>query len=37
VTRYKATNDAAALAETTKAFKERYSDSTWAKKASVWG
>lgn len=37
VTRYKATNDPAALAATTAAFKERYSDSTWAKKASVWG
>ena len=37
VTRYKATNDPAALAATTAAFKERYSDSTWAKKASIWG
>jgi outer membrane protein assembly factor BamD (BamD/ComL family) len=37
VTRYKATNDPSALAATTAAFKERYSDSTWAKKASVWG
>jgi TolA-binding protein len=37
VSRYKATNDAAALAETTKAFKQRYQDTSWAKKASVWG
>jgi hypothetical protein len=37
VTRYKATNDPAALGAATAAFKERYSDSTWAKKASVWG
>ncbi len=37
VTRYKATNDPAALAATTAAFKERYSDSPWAKKASIWG
>jgi Tetratricopeptide repeat len=36
VTRYKATNDAAALGETARAFQERYADSTWAKKASVW-
>ena len=37
VTRYKATSDPAALAATTAAFKERYSDSPWAKKASIWG
>ena len=37
VSRYKSSNDPKALAETTKRFKERYSDSTWAKKASVWG
>lgn len=37
VTRYKATNDAAALGETARAFKERYADSPWAKKASIWG
>jgi thioredoxin family protein len=36
VSRYKATGDATALAETARAFKERYSDSTWATKASVW-
>ncbi len=37
VSRYKATNDASALGETAKAFKERFPDSAWAKKASVWG
>lgn len=37
VSKYKATNDGAALGETAKAFKERFSDSSWAKKASVWG
>jgi hypothetical protein len=37
VTRYKATGDPSALAATTAAFKERYSDSPWAKKASIWG
>jgi TolA-binding protein len=37
VSRYKATNDGAALAETAKAFKQRYQDTSWAKKASVWG
>ena len=36
VSRYKATNDGAALADTARRFKERYPDSTWAKKASVW-
>ena len=36
VSRYKATNDASALGATAKAFKERYSDSPWAKKASIW-
>jgi hypothetical protein len=36
VARYKGTNDAGALAATAKAFSERYRDSTWAKKASVW-
>ena len=33
---YKETNDSAALAATAKRFKERYSDTTWAKKSSVW-
>ena len=36
VSRYRATNDAGALAATAKAFGERYQDSTWAKKASIW-
>lgn len=36
VSRYKATADAAALKETAEAFKTRYTDSTWAKKASIW-
>ncbi len=37
VSKYKRTNDGSALAETAKAFKQRYSDSSWAKKAAVWG
>ena len=37
VSRYKATNDAGALKETARQFRERYTDSSWAKKASVWG
>jgi tetratricopeptide repeat protein len=37
VARYKATHDASALEETARAFAQRYPDSTWAKKASVWG
>jgi uncharacterized protein HemY len=36
VARYKATNDPAALAETTRSFTERHQNTTWAKKASVW-
>jgi hypothetical protein len=36
VSRYKATNDGAALGETARQFRERYRDTTWAKKASVW-
>jgi TolA-binding protein len=36
VSRYKATNDGAALHDTARAFQERYRDSSWAKKASVW-
>ena len=36
VSRYKATGDATALAETARAFEERYQTSSWAKKASVW-
>ena len=37
VSRYKATNDPTPLMETAKAFRDRYQDSAWAKKASVWG
>ena len=36
VSRYKATQDAAALKETAKAFTQRYKDSSWAKKSSIW-
>jgi len=36
VSRYKATNDAAALEQTGEAFRTRYTNTTWAKKASVW-
>jgi hypothetical protein len=36
VSHYKATNDASALADTARAFTERYRDTPWAKKASVW-
>ncbi len=36
VSRYKGGGDATALQQTAEAFKSRYSDSTWAKKASVW-
>jgi TPR repeat protein len=36
VSKYKATNDAAALAETASQFANRYQTSSWAKKASVW-
>jgi TolA-binding protein len=36
VSKYRATNDPAALKETASAFSGRYSGSTWAKKASVW-
>lgn len=37
VSKYKATGDAAALGETARAFQQRYGDSIWAQKASVWG
>jgi tetratricopeptide (TPR) repeat protein len=37
VSRYKATSDPKALGETATAFRTRYSDSSWAKKASIWG
>ena len=33
---YKATGDGASLKDTARAFTQRYQDSTWAKKASVW-
>lgn len=33
---YKGTNDNASLKATARAFKERYQDTSWAKKASVW-
>ncbi len=36
VSSYKRSNDAAALKKTAQAFKDRYSDTQWAKKASVW-
>jgi TolA-binding protein len=36
VSRYRATGDGRALAETAAAFDERYRDSAWARKASVW-
>ena len=34
---YKGTHDPASLKRTADAFKDRYQDSTWAKKASIWG
>jgi len=37
VARYKATGDASALADTARRFRDRYQESSWAKKASVWG
>jgi hypothetical protein len=37
VARYKASGDAAALADTARWFRDRYQESSWAKKASVWG
>ena len=36
VARYKANNDASALKATAEAFKQRYQNSIWAKKASIW-
>jgi thioredoxin-related protein len=36
VSRYKSTGDGSALAATAQAFAERYRDTPWAKKASVW-
>jgi tetratricopeptide (TPR) repeat protein len=37
VSEYKASGNPEPLQKTAKAFKERYTDSQWAKKASVWG
>jgi TolA-binding protein len=37
VSRYKASGDSAALADTARRLKAQHADSTWAKKASVWG
>jgi len=34
---YKGTHDAGSLKRTADAFKDRYQDTSWAKKASVWG
>ena len=36
VSKYKGSGDAGALAETAGHFKSRYTESPWAKKASVW-
>jgi TolA-binding protein len=36
VSRYRATGDAGALGATAAAFSDRYADSVWAKKASIW-
>jgi len=36
VSKYRATNDPSALKATSEAFRQRYQDSTWSKKASVW-
>ena len=37
VSKYKGTNEAGALHATAAAFRDRYQDTAWAKKASVWG
>jgi hypothetical protein len=37
VSKYKETDDGAALKETAEAFASRYQETPWAKKASVWG
>ncbi len=37
VSKYRATNDPSALEATRDAFRQRYQNSAWAKKASVWG
>jgi len=36
VSRYKATGDGGALKATADAFKDRYGDTAWGKKASIW-
>ena len=36
VSRYKDTGDGSFLQQTAEAFKDRYTDSTWAKRSSVW-
>ena len=36
VSKYKGSGDASALADTARAFGERYTDTTWAKKSSIW-
>lgn len=36
VSRYKGQGDGAVLGQTAQAFTQRYQDSSWAKKASVW-
>lgn len=36
VSKYKASGDPGALARTAEAFRTRFTDSPWAKKASVW-
>ncbi|MFL5478386.1 MAG: thioredoxin fold domain-containing protein [Gemmatimonadaceae bacterium] len=36
VSRYKETHDPTFLKNTANAFKERYQDTTWAKKSSIW-
>jgi len=36
VTRYKETGDATSLKETARAFTSRYTDTSWAKKSSIW-
>ena len=35
-TAYKGSHDASSLKKTAEAFRDRYQDTTWAKKASVW-
>ena len=37
VSKYSANHDAAALQELGQAFRQRYTDTGWAKRASIWG